>query len=80
MNKEAQKKLEAPLQSNSVCFKCGNVGHYKEDCKPKKEINNLNILEDLKDMLCKVMLNSSKSGSRIDLDNEDDNFYYYFLF
>ena len=50
MNKEAQKKLETPSQSNLVCFKCGKVGHYKKDCKIRKKINNLNVLEDLKDM------------------------------
>ena len=59
MNKEAQKKLEAPSQSKLICFKCGKVGHYKKNCKVRKKINNLNILEDLKDMLYKVMLNSS---------------------
>ena len=41
INKEAQKKLETPLQSNPVCFKCGKVGHYTKDCKVKKKINNL---------------------------------------
>ena len=59
MNKEDQKKLEAPSQSKLICFKCGKVGHYKKNCKVRKKINNLNILEDLKDMLYKVMLNSS---------------------
>ena len=58
MNKEAQKKLETPLQSDPVCFKCGKVGHYKKDCKVKKKINNLNILEDFKNIPYEEMLNS----------------------
>ena len=72
MNKEVQKKLEAPSQAKPVCFKCGKVGHYKKDCRVRQKINNLNVSEDLKDMLYEVMLNSSKSESRIDSDNEDD--------
>ena len=32
----------------------------------------MNISEDLKDMLCEVMLNSSESESTTDLHNEDD--------
>ena len=72
MNKEAHKKLEAPSQSKPICFKCGKIGHHKKDCRVKQKINNLNVTEDLKDMLCKVMLNSTESESRIDSDNEDD--------
>ena len=72
MNNESQKKIENPSQSNPVCFRCGKVDHYKKDRKVKKKINNLNILEDLKDMLCKVMLNSLEFESRTGSDNEND--------
>ena len=44
----------------------------KKDCKVKKEINNLNISKDLKDMLCKVILNSSEFESRTSSNNEND--------
>ena len=72
MNNESQKKIENLSQSNPVCFRCGKVDHYKKDRKVKKKINNLNILEDLKDMLCKVMLNSLELESRTGSDNEND--------
>ena len=51
---------------------CGKVGHYKKDRRVKSKINNLNVAKDLKDMLCKVMLNSIESESRTNSDNEDD--------
>ena len=72
MNNEPQKKIKNPSQSNPICFKCGKVDHYKKDCKVKKKINNLNISKDLKDMLCKVILNSSEFESRTGSNNEND--------
>ena len=69
MNNEPQKKIKNPSQSNPICFKCGKVDHYKKDCKVKKKINNLNISKDLKDMLCKVILNSSEFESRTGSNN-----------
>ena len=73
INKEAQKKEEAPLDSKPIiCFKCGKLGHFKKHCKVRQKINNLNISEDLKNMFFEVLLKTSKFESMTDLDNEND--------
>ena len=73
INKEAQKNVETPLDSKPIiCFKCGKIGHYKKDCKVRQKINNLNVLEDLKNMLCEVLLKTLESESMTDSDNEND--------
>ena len=49
INKEAHKKVEAPLDSKPIiCFKYSKVGHYQKDCKVRQKINNFNVSEDLK--------------------------------
>ena len=47
------------------------MGHFKNDCKIKRKINNLNISYKLKDMLCDLMLNTSELGSMIKSDDQE---------
>ena len=72
MNREPHTKIETLTHSNLVCFRCSKVGHFKKDCKVKKKINNLNILNKLKDMLCELMLNTSEFESMTESDNQYD--------
>lgn len=46
-----------------VCYKCEKVGHYKNKCKTKQKVNELNIDEGLKKQLLKIMLNSESETS-----------------
>ena len=41
-----------------ICYKCGKIGYYSNKCTTKKKLENLQIDEDLKQQLCKLLLNS----------------------
>lgn len=42
------KRKEIVARKNLVCYKCGKVGHMRNECKLKDMINNLNQDEGLK--------------------------------
>ena len=42
---------------SNVCHKCGRVGHYAKDCKFKDKIKSLDLEDNIKDSLCKILLN-----------------------
>ncbi|KAG5579249.1 hypothetical protein H5410_049876 [Solanum commersonii] len=59
-----KKKYRQNFNKSDTCHKCERYGHYAKDCRVKEKIKNLDIDDNLKDSLYKIMLNSdSESGS-----------------
>jgi len=46
-------------KSKIVCYKCGRLGHYKKDCRMKEKINELDMSDELKEQISKLLLESS---------------------
>ncbi|KAH0678270.1 hypothetical protein KY284_019355 [Solanum tuberosum] len=53
-----KKKYRQNYNKSDTCHKCGRFGHYAKDCRIKEKIKNLDIEDNLKDSLYKIMLNS----------------------
>ncbi|KAG5579985.1 hypothetical protein H5410_050612 [Solanum commersonii] len=43
---------------SDTCHRCGRFGHYAKGCNVRNKINHLNIEDNIKDSLCKILLNS----------------------
>ncbi|KAG5601038.1 hypothetical protein H5410_032408 [Solanum commersonii] len=58
------KRYRQNFNKSDTCHKCGRYGHYAKDCRVREKIKNLDIEDNLKDSLYKIMLSSdSESGS-----------------
>ncbi|PHT45086.1 hypothetical protein CQW23_14244 [Capsicum baccatum] len=58
---------------DSRCYnKCEITYHYAKDCKVKNKNKNLNIDEEMKQSLCKILLNSSLENSNPDQSDEEE--------
>ncbi|XP_059288618.1 uncharacterized protein LOC132041969 [Lycium ferocissimum] len=66
--KKAFKERKDFIKSKNpkACYKCGRVGHFYKNCKVKEKIKALNIDDDLRESLYKILLNS-------DPEPEDDS-------
>ncbi|KAG5630336.1 hypothetical protein H5410_002053 [Solanum commersonii] len=59
-----KKRYRQKFNKSDTCHNYGRYGHYAKDCRVREKIKNLDIEDNLKDSLYKIMLNSdSESGS-----------------
>ncbi|TMW97705.1 hypothetical protein EJD97_005117, partial [Solanum chilense] len=70
--RKSERKISKYDKSNA-CYKCERIGHYVRDCKVKDKIKSLNLDENIKDSLCKILLNSSSEGSRHDNSEDEES-------
>jgi len=55
-----------------VCYKCEQTGHYKNNCKVKDKIKELNIDDKLKSQLLNILSESdTESEELLQIDDND---------
>ncbi|XP_058009314.1 uncharacterized protein LOC131183164 [Hevea brasiliensis] len=64
----SKKKKVVKRETNVVCYKCGKTGHYANKCKVKQQIQALEINDNLKDSLIKILLNESESEEDLEVN------------
>uniref|UniRef100_A0A7N0RGK2 Peptidase A2 domain-containing protein n=1 Tax=Kalanchoe fedtschenkoi TaxID=63787 RepID=A0A7N0RGK2_KALFE len=69
-----QIKRQSLLERNQLGQFCGQIGHYANKCRMKDKIKNLNLDEELKDSLKKLLINSeSETESSSNTETETDS-------
>ncbi|KAG5632439.1 hypothetical protein H5410_004156 [Solanum commersonii] len=58
-----KKRYRQNFNKSDTCHKCGRYGHYAKDCRVREKIKNLDIEDNLKYSLYKIMLNSDSESS-----------------
>ncbi|XP_057989067.1 uncharacterized protein LOC131172131 [Hevea brasiliensis] len=66
-----KRKKRVTKETNVVCYKCGKTGHYANKCRVKQQIQALEINDNLKDSLIKILLNESDSEKDLEVNALD---------
>uniref|UniRef100_M1DJH6 CCHC-type domain-containing protein n=1 Tax=Solanum tuberosum TaxID=4113 RepID=M1DJH6_SOLTU len=67
-----KKKYRHNYKKSDTCHKCGRFGHYANDCRVKEK-KNLDIDDNIKDSLYKIMLNSDSGKSESDDSSSEES-------
>ena len=74
-SKKSYKKYKKPNKTNQkeskdlvICYKCGKTGHMAKNCYVKKRINELDISDQLKAQISRLILNNNSSDDESDYD------------
>ncbi|KAH0652525.1 hypothetical protein KY289_030203 [Solanum tuberosum] len=66
-----RKKYRRDYKKSDTCHKCGRFGYYAKDCRVKEKIKNLDVDDNIKDSLYKIMLNSDSGRSESDYSGSE---------
>ncbi|KAG5615270.1 hypothetical protein H5410_015094 [Solanum commersonii] len=61
------------FDKSDTCHKCGRFGHYAKDCRVKKKIKTLDIDDNIKESLCKIMLNSDSRKLETEYSSHEES-------
>ncbi|KAG5591036.1 hypothetical protein H5410_041550 [Solanum commersonii] len=66
-------KSRQKFNKSDTFHKFGRFGHYAKDCRVKEKIKNLDIDDNIKDSLCKSLLNSDSGKSKTEYNSHEES-------
>ncbi|KAK9671709.1 hypothetical protein RND81_12G049400 [Saponaria officinalis] len=68
-----KRRFKYKTDNKIICYKCNRIGHYAKDCWTKKAISTLEIDDNIKDKLYKLLLTSDREGTYSSSSDSSDN-------
>ncbi|KAG5630647.1 hypothetical protein H5410_002364 [Solanum commersonii] len=68
-----KKKYRHNYKKSDTCHKCERFGHHAKDCRVKEKIKSLDVSDNMKDSLYKIMLNSDSGRSESEDSSSEES-------